>query len=283
MPAVSKKQQRLFGWALACKRGTSKNCPPMVKKLADQMPDEELEKFAKTSHEGLPLKVKESLDAVLNATVELLEAQMEIDLDTYEYEVSEKKECSKCHGHSTRINVNVKDEAGVNEAKKAEVEQADGKPLSKGKAAEKTKKLSDAKEEKVPVNKEIKDAKDEVEEKKNEIPVPKGKEVPDAKTEPAASKESHVEKKDPPSVDNDTDEKDESWDKSQPGMEDAKKSPMGNIYTPSVHKFPMSTNPKNERRVYDFDGFLKIINYKTHDGEEQRGHGQNLKSGSGMA
>jgi hypothetical protein len=262
MPAVSKKQQRLFGWALACKRGSSKNCPPAVKKLADQMPEGELEKFAKTSHEGLPMKVKESLDAVLNATVELLEAQLEIDLDTYDFELSENE---------------------LSEAKTIKVDQPDGKPLSKGKDAEKTKKLSDAKEEKVPANKEIKDAKDEVEEKKNEVPMPKGKEVPEAKTEPAASKESNVEKNDPPSVDNDTDEKDESWDKPQPGMQEAKKSPMGNIYTPSVHKFPMSTNPKNERRVYDFDGFLKIINYKTHDGVEQKGHGQNLRGDAGMA
>jgi hypothetical protein len=61
MPATSKTQQKLFGWALACKRGESDNCPVNVKKLADSMSEEELEKFAKTPHKGLPAKVEESV------------------------------------------------------------------------------------------------------------------------------------------------------------------------------------------------------------------------------
>ena len=50
---------------------------------------------------------------------------------------------------------------------------------------------------------------------------------------------------------------------------------MGNIYTPQLHKFPMSTNSKNERRIFDFEQFLKKINYHTHDEVLQKGHGQN--------
>ena len=87
MPSTSKSQQRLFGWALACKRGSSKSCPPSVKKLADSMSDEELEKYAKTSHKGLPTKVKESLDEIFSIYVELVEAETGEDLETYEYEI----------------------------------------------------------------------------------------------------------------------------------------------------------------------------------------------------
>ena len=61
MPSTSKAQQRLFGWALACKRGESDSCPMNVKKLADTMTEEELEKYASTAHKDLPEKVKESL------------------------------------------------------------------------------------------------------------------------------------------------------------------------------------------------------------------------------
>jgi hypothetical protein len=61
MPATSKTQQRLFGWALACKKGESDNCPVNVKKLADSMSEEELEKYASTSHKDLPDQAKESV------------------------------------------------------------------------------------------------------------------------------------------------------------------------------------------------------------------------------
>jgi len=61
MPSTSKSQQKLFGWALACKRNESDDCPSNVKKLADSMSEEELEKYASTSHENLPETVKEAL------------------------------------------------------------------------------------------------------------------------------------------------------------------------------------------------------------------------------
>jgi hypothetical protein len=289
MPSTSKSQQRLFGWALSCKRGTSKKCPASVQKLADTMGEDELEKFAKTSHEGLPNKVKESLDAIFNIYTELVEAEIGESLETYEYEINEK-ECSLCHGKSTNIRMLDDDkkckECGkyvssqnkpeeMSEGKTIKVEQPDGKKLVNAKKDDKIGKLSDAKDEKTPAAKEIPDAKIDIEGKKNEIPLPKGKKLADEKTVPAASKESKVDKTMPPSVDNKKDEADTSWEKPYPGMEKAEKNVMGNVYTPSIHKFPMG-KAKNERRVYDFDGFLKIINYKTHDGIEQKGHGQNL-------
>ena len=60
MPAISKKQQQFMGLVLAYKRGevpaskVSKN----VKQVAASMSEKELEKFAGTSHKGLPTKVK---------------------------------------------------------------------------------------------------------------------------------------------------------------------------------------------------------------------------------
>jgi hypothetical protein len=255
MPSTTKKKQRLFGWALACKRGTSKYCPTRIKKLADNMTEEQLRDFAKTSHKDLEENLRESLSTVIEATIQLIEAELDIDLETYKYEITE---------------------LDMNEAKTIKVEQPDGKPLTDAKGAQATKKLSDAKSEKAPANKEIPDAKQSVEGGKNEIPHQAGKAVKADKEDPTASPEGKVEKNESPSVDNKTDEPDNGWDKVFPGMQKASKNVMGNIYTPSLHKFPMSTNPKNERRIYDFAGFLKIINYKTHDDTLQAGHGQNL-------
>jgi len=59
--AESKSQQRLMGMALAYKRGESKTTSDEVKKLASSMSEKELEKFAGTSHEGLPDKVDEGV------------------------------------------------------------------------------------------------------------------------------------------------------------------------------------------------------------------------------
>ena len=51
MPSSSKKQQHLMQWALACKKGEAKDCPKNVKKLADSMTMEELEKYASKMEE----------------------------------------------------------------------------------------------------------------------------------------------------------------------------------------------------------------------------------------
>ena len=58
MPAKSIAQQKMFGMALAYKRGELKNASDEVKKLADSMSEKELTDFAKTKHDGLPDKVK---------------------------------------------------------------------------------------------------------------------------------------------------------------------------------------------------------------------------------
>lgn len=67
MPSTSIAQQRLMGQAYALKTGELKasDIDPKYRKqiedLADSMSKKDLEDFAKTKHEGLPLK-KESID-----------------------------------------------------------------------------------------------------------------------------------------------------------------------------------------------------------------------------
>jgi hypothetical protein len=168
MPSTSKSQQRLFGWALACKRGESDRCPVNVKKLADSMSEEELEKFASTSHEGLPTKVKESL----MDCVEMMETE---DFDYFEETILEAEKIS------------------------------DVPPISK-----------------------------------------------DIKTPPPA-------------------------DKVFPPPPGYLKSENGTVYTPSLFKLPGSNKKKDERRIMNFDEFLKRINYRTHDGIIQDGHGANRR------
>ena len=65
MPAKSKAQQRLFGMALAIRKGEMKRseADDSVLDIVDSdMTDKEIEDFAKTSHKSLPQHLKESLN-----------------------------------------------------------------------------------------------------------------------------------------------------------------------------------------------------------------------------
>lgn len=160
MPSTSISQQRLFGWALSCKRGESSDCPKSIKNLADSMSEDELEKYAKTSHEGLPHRVKES-------AAECIE-----NMDVEDLDVLDEKQT---YG-----------------------------------------------------------------------------EMEDVKVPPPVTKEPMI----------------------YPGFLPApkKKEPL----IPDLFKLPMSKVQKHERRLMDFDDFLKRIVYRTHDATLQAGHGQNL-------
>jgi hypothetical protein len=50
------------------------------------------------------------------------------------------------------------------------------------------------------------------------------------------------------------------------------------LFTPSTFKLPGSKKRKNERRIMDFEQFLKRINYRTHDDDTQTGLGKNPPS-----
>ena len=62
MPAQSQQQQKLFGLALAFKRGEvpSSEVSDEIKAIADRMSEKDIEDFAATKHKGLP-KMKEQL------------------------------------------------------------------------------------------------------------------------------------------------------------------------------------------------------------------------------
>lgn len=55
--SVSKSQQRLFGWAYACKKGYIDRCPRSIRKLGQSVKDKDLKDFAKTKHKDLPERV----------------------------------------------------------------------------------------------------------------------------------------------------------------------------------------------------------------------------------
>ena len=74
MPAKSKSQQRLFGMALAVRRGDMKRSD-VWKEVLDivdsDMTDKEIEDFAKTDHKGL----KERFEGIKNIITYINEVQ----------------------------------------------------------------------------------------------------------------------------------------------------------------------------------------------------------------
>ena len=66
MPAQSQQQQKLFGLALAFKRGEvpASEVSDEIKAIADRMSEKEIEDFASTKHKGLP-KMKEQLRSIV--------------------------------------------------------------------------------------------------------------------------------------------------------------------------------------------------------------------------
>lgn len=76
MPAKSVAQQRLFGMALAVKRGElllsdidSAEVRKAVNNITNNMTESDIKKFAKTDHDGLPEKIDEEGEATLGSVV----------------------------------------------------------------------------------------------------------------------------------------------------------------------------------------------------------------------
>jgi hypothetical protein len=76
MPALSQQQQKLMGLALAYKRGkvSTSDVSKTVKQLANSMSEKELEKYASTSHKGLPKKVGETKTSMTKEEINKLVA-----------------------------------------------------------------------------------------------------------------------------------------------------------------------------------------------------------------
>jgi len=87
MPAQSQQQQKLFGLALAVKRGevSPSEVSDEVKDIVDRMSEKDIEDFAGTSHKGLPKKVEQQIREMVReimreraiAEIELSKADME--------------------------------------------------------------------------------------------------------------------------------------------------------------------------------------------------------------
>lgn len=56
MPAKSENQRKLMGFALSVKRGTAKNAPAAIKKVAKGMTEKELSKYASKPKSGAKKK-----------------------------------------------------------------------------------------------------------------------------------------------------------------------------------------------------------------------------------
>ena len=71
MPAVSQQQQKLFGLALAVKRGEvdRSEASDEVLNIVDSMTEKEIEDFASTSHSELPKKVESFLRELIRNTM----------------------------------------------------------------------------------------------------------------------------------------------------------------------------------------------------------------------
>ena len=67
MPAQSQQQQKLFGLALAVKRGEvpASEVSDEVNAIVDRMSEKDIEDFASTSHKGLPKKVEAQLREIV--------------------------------------------------------------------------------------------------------------------------------------------------------------------------------------------------------------------------
>ena len=86
MPAQSQQQQKLFGLALAFKRGEvpASEVSDEIKDIADRMSEKEIEDFAATKHKGLP-KMKEQLRKIVREIMrERAIAEIELSKDDME-------------------------------------------------------------------------------------------------------------------------------------------------------------------------------------------------------
>jgi hypothetical protein len=69
MPATSKQQQKLFGLALSVKRGNTSrtDVSDEILDIVDRMSEKDIEKYAGTSHSGLPQKVEQKLREIIRS------------------------------------------------------------------------------------------------------------------------------------------------------------------------------------------------------------------------
>lgn len=137
MPAQSQQQQKLFGLALAFKRGEvpASEVSDEIKDIADRMSEKEIEDFASTKHKGLP-KMKEQLRKIVReimreraiSEIELSKDDMdklhsdgEVEVDgekvTYDESVTEGKKVFRVNPQIGKVKYSISSHDGVKKHK----------------------------------------------------------------------------------------------------------------------------------------------------------------------
>ena len=111
MPAQSKQQQKLFGLALAVKRGDvpKSDVSDEIKDIVKKMSEKDIEKFASTKHKGLPLKKENIIYRNESLGIEIIEHSEPIMFNEAEYQGKKVKLNKVMRGGSKKFYVYVKD------------------------------------------------------------------------------------------------------------------------------------------------------------------------------
>ncbi len=82
MPAVSKAQQKFMGMVHATQKGDMESPSPEVTKAADSMSDKDAKDFASTSHDGLPDKKEQIINALKERIRQIVRETMIDEMNT---------------------------------------------------------------------------------------------------------------------------------------------------------------------------------------------------------
>ena len=111
MPALSKKQQRFFGFVRAIQKGEQSPTTPETAKAAEDMKKTDVKKFASTKHKGLPEKKVTSEELKLNRKISFPEMQKRIR-DAKDRAREKKKESDRLYSDTKKHGVKFYDKKG---------------------------------------------------------------------------------------------------------------------------------------------------------------------------
>ena len=112
MPALSKKQQRVFGIVRAIQKGDLAPTTPETAKAANDMKKSDVKKFASTKHKGLPEKKVTSEELKLNRKISFPEMQKRMR-DAKERARERKKESDQVSMDTRKHGVKFYDKKGT--------------------------------------------------------------------------------------------------------------------------------------------------------------------------
>ena len=112
MPALSKKQQRLFGIVRAIQKGEQTPTTPETAKAAEDMKKTDVKKFASTKHKGLPEKKVTKEEIQTDRKISFPEMQRRIR-DAKERRRQQKKESDRLYSDTKKYGVKFYDKKGT--------------------------------------------------------------------------------------------------------------------------------------------------------------------------